>query len=319
MRNRPSKILFRPTLFGSLGGYNMPHLLQLNLQFFSSHDDGGGYTFDDEQLSDYSFELDEPGEEPPNPEGDGEELLDENSEPESGEENPEENLESQDDGLIDLGELGKVSKEDIQAWKQGHMMQSDYTKKTQELSQQRQEMEKQFETYKRLDNMLQNDPQLQQQFVELMQSQQNPQNQTQNQNPEFDIQNHPQFKEMNEQMKQMQEQLQNFNQSETQRQIQAEWSDLVNRYPDAKDMQKELAQFADENNLNLENAYRVMNFENVRKQTQQELVKNNMKKKPANTVKPNNPGPSNDAKTIPDGDYDSLVAFLSKKNLNLSE
>lgn len=57
---------------------------------------------------------------------------------------------------VEIEGLGKVKYDEIKEWKNGHMRQSDYTKKTQEVSAQRKEAERAMQVYK----LLESNPQL---------------------------------------------------------------------------------------------------------------------------------------------------------------
>jgi len=63
---------------------------------------------------------------------------------------------------IELDGLGKVKIDDIKEWKQGYMRQSDYTKKTQTIAQQRKEAEQALELY----NFLKANPVIAQQIAD---------------------------------------------------------------------------------------------------------------------------------------------------------
>jgi hypothetical protein len=47
------------------------------------------------------------------------------------------NQEQEQDIVYDIPEFGEVSRKQLEEWKNGYMRQSDYTKKTQELAEQR--------------------------------------------------------------------------------------------------------------------------------------------------------------------------------------
>lgn len=297
------------------GGYIMnKFLLRLNLQFFSADGaQGGGYELTSEQLDGLSLGDDEVSD---NDMGsyEGEESL--NSDGDTLEET---NGENNAPSLIDIPGIGQVELDTIKQWQSGNMMHSDYTKKTQELADQRRQLENDFAAYRKLDEIFQTNPQLEQQFIAMLQEQngaQNPQNQ---QNPNFDIAQNPMFQQMQQQLQQQQSFFEQMQQQQAQERIQQEWTSLRERFPDVAGKEEELAKFADANGYNLETAYKLMNFDNVRQQTQTEMVKNNMKKKPANTIKPQNNAPNTSENVVPDGNYEKLVDFLVKKDLKLSK
>lgn len=304
----------------------------LNPLFSADGNGGGGYDFTPEQFEGLELELDDaPVDEIEEVEQE-EELNDQNSVDETLEDESGENT---SDDLIDIPGIGKVSFDEIASWKSGHMMHADYTKKTQELAQQRgtleqqiqqqlqQQYDEQYGHYKQLDDLFQNNPQLEQQFIELLNNQQVTPNR-QPQTPQFDPTQHPMFQEMQQKVSQFEQMQQAWEQQQISQQIESEWNTLYAKYPDAKESKEDLAKFVDEYNesnkanIGLEAGYMLMNFNNVKKQTAQEIVKNNMKKKPANTVKAqNNASNQSDEKFVPEGNYENLVAYLMKKNLNL--
>lgn len=281
----------------------------MNLQYFSTETGGGGgYAFDPEQFADFTLEEGELGDNPTEPTEGGEE----GNSGENGEGNTEPNP-----NVFDLGELGQVDLDTLKSWKDGHLMQSDYTKKTQELAEQRRQLEEQFNPYKQLDELFATNPELERQVVELIRGQQQPN--PQQQQSQFDINQHPQFQQMQQQLQQQQQYFQQMQQEQMRQQMQQEMEQVKQKFPDVAGKEQELAAFADENGLKLEQAYMIMNFNNVKQQTQQEMVKNNMKKKAAGTVKPQNNTGMKDTKNIPQGNYNELVNYLMKQDLNLSE
>lgn len=267
------------------------------MPFFSPDGaNGGGYSIDPNQLNNLSLD-----------ESEVEQTYDE---PEYGQDETELEEETQD-GLFDLGDIGKVSIDEINQWRNGHMMQSDYTRKTQELAEMRRQLEEQFSPYQQLDDIFRQRPELEQQFIQMLEGTNEggyaPQNQT-----------NPLFTQLHQQNLALQEQMQMLQQAENQRQIQAEWNELFTTYPDAKEIQQQLAEFADQNGTNLINAYKLLNFDKVRTQTQTEMVKNQMKKKVANTLRTANPSGANEPKQKPLG-YQNVVQHLLSQSLNLSE
>lgn len=280
-------------------------LLKCNLQFFAADgaEGGGGYDIDLDQVGDYQLDSSET-----------------DTNPEYGANNGQSTQSNQSPNLIDLGDLGQVSLDEVKNWKNGNMMQNDYTQKTQALAEQRrqfeqlqQQMENQYAPYKQLDQIFAQNPQLEQQFIQMLQA--NPAGMNEPMMP-FDVARHPMVQQMQEQLSQQQQFFQNFQAQQAQQQAIQEWNTLVDKFPEAKDRQNEIAQFADTHHMNLEHAYMVMNFNNVKTQTQAEMVKNNMKRKPAATMKPQN-NANDGAKQIPEGSYENLVDYLLKQNLNL--
>lgn len=297
----------------------------LNFPFLSPDNgaSGGGYELDQEQLDGLDLDFgEEEGAEPESQEPDENEAPD-NSEvdtPEAGGE--------QTPATINIPGIGEVSIDELNEWRGGGLRQSDYTKKTQELASQRKQMEEEFGVYRQLDSMFASNPQLEQAFIKMIQEQggaESPDNGQQETNaPQFDPTRHPMFQQMNQQLQQQQTMFQQWQEQQHKQAIDTEWNGLFTKFPDAKDTKDALAKFVDEYNTNnnsrigLEAGYMLMNFENVRKQTQQEMVKNNMKKKPANTVRPQNNATTEPAdKHIPEGNYESLVRHLMKKDINL--
>lgn len=297
---------------------------KINLPLFSPDNgaNGGGYGLSDEQFANLSFTDDSTEHETFDEYED--ELEDQNSELETSEGNEGEN----NPNLYEIdGE--QVDLDTLRQWKSGHMMQSDYTRKTQELSQQRQtletqirqQVESQYKPYQDLANYLHQNPHIQQQLQQYMRE--NPSQQPQqNQNQPIDISAHPEFQTLKQQFEQQQHFIQSWQQEQEQRAIQTEWQDLVSRYPEAKDpnVAQQIASFADENGTNLEVAYRNLMFDRVRQNTEQKMVENNMKKKVGNTVKPQNNSQSPSKPQIPDGNLNDIAKYLIQHTkFNLTE
>lgn len=302
---------------GVLGGKRRMFYKTLNLQFLAPDNgaEGGSYYVDPEQFGNLTFDEDEVPEPHDELESNEEEVQD----------SEEENIEDEEVETEEQ-EVEQESEEERLAG----LRQADYSRKTQALAEEKRafeaekqsfemqireqiqsELESQYEPYKQLDALIAQNPQLEEQILGLLQNagvSQTPQKLTQD----------PQIQAMQEQFKQMQEQLQNFKAMEMQREIQAEWNDLFAKYPDAKNMQEELAKFADENGVNLLNAYKLYNYDNVKKNTQTEMVKNQMRRKPANTLKSTGQTGANEPVSKPQG-YNQIADFLRGKSINLTD
>ena len=81
---------------------------------------------------------------------------------------------------------------------------------------------------------------------------------------------------VNQKMQDMERQLQEFQRKETQRQVEAEVEGLRNKYEDFAEQEQQVFDFAIQNNVSLENAYKLMNFEarvnQVAQQKEQEVL-----------------------------------------------
>lgn len=301
-----------------------PFLLSLNLQLFSADGvgGGGGYDLSQEQFDGLDLDFGEGGYQTETHEPEENEAPDN-----SGIETPGEGGEqTQMPQSFNIPGIGEVSIDEINEWRGGGLRQSDYTRKTQELAEQRKQMEEEFGAYRQLDQLFQANPNLEQQFIQMLQQQDqlggaNPQ---QEQSQQFDPTQHPMFQQMNQQLQQQQQMFQQWQEQQMRAQIDNEWNGLFSKYPDAQQNKDALAKFVDDYNekhgasIGLEAGYMLMNFDNVKKNTQQEMVKNNMKKKPANTVKPQNNASTEPAEpSIPAGNYEALVRHLMKKDINL--
>lgn len=287
----------------------------LNLQYLAPEGAaGGGYSIDPEQFGNLTYDEDEvtlTHEESDEVEEEVQDSEEEDIEQEEGQEESEEVEQTEEERLAGL-------------------RQADYSRKTQALAEERRafeaeresfqeqirsqiqaELESQYEPYKQLDALIAQNPQLEEQILGLLQnagSVNTPQRLTVD----------PQIQAMQEQFKLMQQQLESFKSMEVQREIQAEWNDLFAKYPDAKNMQEELAKFADENGVNLLNAYKLYNYDNVKKTTQTEMVKNQMRRKPANTLKSTGQTGANEPVSKPQG-YNQIADFLRGKSINLTD
>lgn len=69
------------------------------------------------------------------------------------------------------------------------------------------------------------------------------------------------FQPVNQKMQEMERQLQEFQRQETQRQVEAEVEGLRSKYEDFSEQEDQVFKFAIDNNVSLENAYKLMNFE----------------------------------------------------------
>lgn len=207
--------------------------------------------------------------------------------------------------LIEVLINGIPEKKSLDELKQGYMQNADYTRKTQTHANQVKEWETQKEQeltrlfeekyghYGQLDGLFQQYPGLEEGVVGYIQ---NALGQAQAQNPQgfapqMDIAQHPQFRQMQEQMNQFQ---QTFQSQEQARQEQAqaeaarqELDKLIQAHPDVQGKENEVLMFAVENKLNnLEFAYKLMNFDTIQKQTSQQIMENQMKRKQNAQVKP---------------------------------
>jgi hypothetical protein len=245
------------------------------------------------------------------------------------EQNSEEpTIEEAQPNLFDLGEHGQVTMEDILAWKNGHMMQSDYSRKTQELARQRDEMQREFQTqqqkfqeenqaYLQLGQLLDTNPHLAEEFGQLLHTYFNgnvPQlKPVATQQPQqVDISQDPKFQEMQQFVQQMQEQ-------QTRQQIESEWNTLFAKFPDAKDpqMQQQLAKTADENGINLEMAYKFLNFDKVAQKTATEMAKTQKMKQVAKTVTPSNAtGGQVDSNNVVPKSFKEIPALLESMGID---
>lgn len=170
-----------------------------------------------------------------------------------------------------------------------------------------------------LRDILNNNPELAQMFSQNMREyfQNNPQaaamlnQQPQTQQPQFDISSDPQFKELQDRFEQTQSQLNQFLDMQRRNEALSEWQSLVSRYPDAENMKRELAQFADENNVNLEVAYRNLAFESIGKQKEEQLAKQAQKKLVARTQSPAGSKGANDAPKKPNSYEDAWKLAMS--------
>ena len=271
-------------------------LLPLDLQFFSDENPTNEidfdqlpelYTSDDAPAPEPAAAPSEPTEPEESPTDGSTELIDDDpTEPEA--------------QTFDLGDLGTATLDDIQAWKNGHMMQSDYTNKTQALAQEKREFEEnlrdqiqreiseQYAPYQEFEQLIQQNPNLQQQITALLQ-QQNASNPI----PDPQIQG---LKNQYEgQLNQLQQQIADIQRQEQMREAQAEWSSLKSRYPDAEKMGQEIVQLADSKGYDLETAYRLLTYDTVQARVKEDMVKNQMRKKENHTP----PAGSGNARTEP--------------------
>lgn len=69
------------------------------------------------------------------------------------------------------------------------------------------------------------------------------------------------FQPVNQKMQQMEQQLQEFQRKETQRQVEAEVEGLRSKYEDFSDHEEQVFDFAIQNNVSLENAYKLLTYE----------------------------------------------------------
>lgn len=287
--------LFAPDFTGGGSGYEL------------SKEQFDGLTLDDSE-GDTQAHVPEPSDTPENSETD----------------TPAEGGEPAAPSTLNIPGIGEVTLDQINEWRGGGLRQADYTKKTQELAEQRKSMEEQFNAYQQLDQMFSSNPQLEQQFLGLLQ-QNGLYQPNQVQNPQFDPMQHPMFQQMQSQLQQQQSMFEQWQQEQMRGAIQREWETVSNKFPEAKDKQAEIAKFVDDYNatnntrIGLEAGYKLMNFDNIVKQTQEQMVKNNMKKKEAATIKPANQAAIEpDTTDLPGGGYEALVAHLMKKDLNLN-
>jgi predicted DNA binding CopG/RHH family protein len=115
---------------------------------------------------------------------------------------------------IEIDGLGKVKFDDIKEWQKGHMRQSDYTKKTQEVAKQRQEAKEALEVF----NYLKNNPQIAQALS----------------NGDVSaIQNNPAFNSLNPQYQQYND----VNMKMATLELDLKLNDLKSRYPDFNEVE----------------------------------------------------------------------------------
>jgi hypothetical protein len=276
-------------------------LLSLDLQLFSADTGGGGgySSITPEQLGNV-YEPSEPSE-PTDYDGmdSGFEQDSEGMQPEPAPQmhkikwNGEEHELSYDD-LVQKAQMGY-----------------DYTQKMQSLK-----------PYRELSDLLSQNPDLADQVGGLLQSYfnggnqpQTPNNNPQMQDPQFNISQHPEFQALQRQFQEQQQFIQQFQEQQQFEAVQKEWNDLTQKYPDASNMQADLVAFADANNVNLEVAYRFLNFDNVRRQTEENIAKQNTRKQVARTNTPLNASGGQEAPQKP-GSYSDIAKILRSGNYN---
>jgi hypothetical protein len=199
----------------------------------------------------------------------------------------------------------------------------DYTQKTQQVQADRKRLEAEFQVEREISQLFSQHPELAEKFINMtdeFMGNLNGQAPDQMQAPnaqQLDIMQNPQFQQMQQQNQQMQQQLQQLMQTQQQASVQKEWNELHARYPDSKEMTKELADFADQNGVNLENAYRLMNFDKIQQRTKDQLAASATKKQVARTTNPANASGGNAPTPSAPKSYADVAALIKAEGINL--
>lgn len=301
-----------------------PYLMKLDLQFFSADGStgGGGFMVSPEHLQNVYSEPSEPDYTAvPDAGGD----VDVNSEM-PGDGQPE-MTEQQIQDLIDLGEgFGQLPLEEV---RKGFLRQQDYTRKTQELSEFRKEFEQikpqydRLAPYNELIDFIESDPVFQDHFSKVLQDYfQGGQGEQGQPQPQYDpryAQLQQQNQHLQQQFQEQQQFIQQWQEQQAVQKAQAEWNDLTNKFPDAKGMEEQIYQFAIDNQVNLDMAYRYLNFDTIAQKTQEQMVANQKKRQVARTTAPSNASGATNSPTAKPKSYADVLRAIQEEGYRLSD
>lgn len=277
--------------------------LKMNLQYFSN----SGTEDDFEQFGDAFVDDNDLGEPPTdlsttNEEQNSEELEEGQLEQEGQEE------QSLEEFLLEIkynGEPQKLTKEQAaELASKGY----DYTQKTQALK----ERERELDDLVQFSNGLQQNPEFAeylaraiQDFYSQGQGNSNKQEPT-NQPSQYDISRDPRFVQLQRQLEEIQNHF-------GQQQYNTEFERLSEKYPDAKNQRGQIDELIQQKpGLNFEDAYFLLNRENLIKQQQEDLARKSMMKKSARTQTKQQTSSNRGVESSGD---DILDAFLNSKDL----
>lgn len=200
---------------------------------------------------------------------------------------------------------------------------ANYTRRSQELAQKEKEyaqIQQQIDTlspYQQVFDMFQAFPQLETQFSTMIENFFNgngAQGQAMQEQP--NVYQDPAFLQLQHQNYMLQKQMQEFETNQRLFQETNQWNELKAQYPDADTMRDQVSQFAKDNGVPLEMAYRYINFENQQKKAEENLARNMTKKQVARTTTPSASGGNGSQPSVQNAkSYKEISDILAQQKL----